>query len=49
MTHLMDKFFVSIGLDSGELEASENRGLLYVGIIFMSGVGVAFGVMSLLS
>jgi len=46
MMVLMDKFFVRIGLDKVEISAAEYRGLIYIGMIFMLGVAVAFLVMA---
>ena len=49
MTKLMDKFFVRIGLDKSEIEASDIRGILYVGMVFMTGWTIAFLIMTALS
>ncbi|MEP3895304.1 MAG: hypothetical protein ABJN52_15090 [Litorimonas sp.] len=48
MTNFMDKVFISIGLDKAELEVSDHRGLLYVGIVFASGLATAFLIVILL-
>jgi len=41
----MDKFFISLGLDATEINASLCRGWLYVGMIYMFGLATAFGIM----
>jgi hypothetical protein len=47
MTVLMDKFFIAIGLDSEEIKESSGRGVLYIGIVFMSGASAAFMLMAI--
>ena len=49
MTHLMDKFFIHLGMDKTEIEASDIRRTLYVGMIYMVGLASAFLVMSIFS
>lgn len=49
MTILMDRLFIKIGFDDEELQNSSYRGYLYVGMIFMLGLTVAFLIMTLLS
>ncbi|GLQ24229.1 hypothetical protein GCM10007853_21030 [Algimonas ampicilliniresistens] len=48
MTYLMDKFFIAIGLDETEIRESAYRGWLYVGMVYLLGIGSAFGVMTLI-
>jgi len=48
MTGIVDKFFIYIGFDKNELEMSDVRGLLYIGIVFMMGVSSAFIIMTLI-
>lgn len=47
MTPLMDRLFISIGLDAKEIQNSPARGALYIGIICMIGLTSAFLIMAL--
>jgi len=49
VTYLMDKIFICLGMDKTEIEASDIRGTLYVGMIYMVGLASAFLVMSIFS
>lgn len=49
MTNLMDKFFISMGLEAVEIKASPYRGWIYVGMIYLLGLTSAFGVMAIMS
>lgn len=46
MTDLMDRFFARIGFSLHELHTSDYRGLLYIGMIFLSGMTTAFIIMA---
>ena len=46
MTPLLDRLFISIGLDSKDIENSPMRGALYIGIIYMIGLTSAFLIMA---
>ena len=48
MIRIVDKFFVRIGFSESELRASEIRGRLYIGMIFLSGWTTAFLLMTLI-
>lgn len=49
MTILMDRFFIKIGFDPEDVQSNPRRGLLYIGMIYMSGMATAFLIMALLS
>jgi len=49
MTRLMDKVFIHLGMERVEIEASDIRGGLYIGMVFMTGLGSAFLIMTALS
>lgn len=49
MTHIMDKFFIHIGFNREELTASNSRGWIYIGMIFLIGLSTAFFIMSVFS
>jgi len=49
LTELMDGFFIRIGFEKRELEASYYRGQLYAGMIYMLGLASAFLLMGVLS
>ncbi|MEP3890713.1 MAG: hypothetical protein ABJN69_09600 [Hellea sp.] len=46
MTQVFDTFFVHIGFDYEQLKASNLRGWIYTGIVFMGGLSAAFLIMS---
>jgi|GEM_PF-3926205 len=46
MTPLMDRLFISIGLDPKEIKNSPLRGALYIGIIYVCGLTSAFLIMA---
>lgn len=48
MTDFMDRFFARIGFSIQELHTSHYRGLLYIGMVFMSGMTTAFVTMSVI-
>jgi len=43
---VMDKWFIFIGLEKLELEGSDIRGFLYMGMIFLLGQSFAFLIMA---
>ena len=47
MTNLMDKMFISMGLDGKEIKDTQIRGVLYIGMIYMIGLTSAFLIMVL--
>lgn len=49
MTHLIDKIFIHLGMDKAEIEASDIRGSLYIGMIYTVGMTSAFLIMSVFS
>jgi hypothetical protein len=49
MTILMDRFFIKIGFESEDVQSNPRRGILYIGITYMSGMATAFLIMALLS
>ena len=48
MNRIVDRLFVRIGFSENELEASEIRGRLYIGMIFLSGWTTAFLLMTVI-
>ena len=49
VTAIMDKWFIRVGFQKVELEESDIRGFLYMGMIFMVGQSLAFLIMAILS
>ncbi len=47
MTNLMDKVFISMGMDGKEIKDTQIRGVLYIGMIYMTGLTSAFLIMAL--
>lgn len=46
MTFLLDKFFISIGLEAQEIHESSIRSAIYIGIVFLLGLASAFLIMA---
>ena len=44
---MMDKMFISMGLDGKEIKDTQIRGVLYIGMIYMIGLTSAFLIMAL--
>jgi hypothetical protein len=49
MINLMDKFFISIGLEAPEIMARPHRGYLYIGMLYSLGLASAFGTMAIIT
>lgn len=49
MTILMDRFFIKIGFDPKDVQNNPRRGILYIGMTYMSGMASAFLIMAVLS